>query len=309
MACQWRLPACVVALGDRLPAAAGALAPTPLVACDRSLVLAGELLAPPPCALPDCPFEPRRIIKLVNARRLANSPSAFRILGRLTVTEVELRELAAEAHVEGTQAAAGRLTAAHPQWWRGSAEVRVAVMVPASTSRLAYDAIALRAAAEVAERDLRAEGALRPSGVDFKAEVLDDGCDATLPFKYLTDALGTEFGALSAVAGPACAGAFADVARQSPALSLPVLAYTAQAPPPGGLALLAGGDGREPADAWAAFMEHAGWRRLALLSELATRSTLEVPRLRASVVAHLELGDGYHYSAIVEVGVYLKRLL
>ncbi|KAJ0182182.1 hypothetical protein K1T71_002904 [Dendrolimus kikuchii] len=297
LACQWRLHACVAALGAHLPRVAAALTPTPLVACDRALRLPGEQLAPPPCTHADCPFEARRILKVVNARQLANSPSAFRILSRLSVDEAELRELSAGVRD------ASAVAAAHPQWWRGGAEVRVAVMVPAATRRHAYDALALRAAAELAERDLRAEGALRVSGLDFKAELLDDGCEATLPFKYLTDALGTEFGALSAVAGPACAAAFADVARQSSALSLPVLAYTAQAPPPGGLALLAGGDGRLPADVWAAFMERVGWRRLALLSELATRSTLDVARLRADIIVHLELNpqdEAFDYGAVVE---------
>lgn len=246
-------------------------------------------LAPPPCTETHCPFESRRLVKLVNARQLTRSPSAYRILGRIVFEEQELVELAERSHTVGPEMAAREFVESRPRWASPPAEVRVAVIVPATSPRQVQDARALRAAAELAEKDiLETKGTLR-----FKVELVDGGCAATPAFKYLTDALGTEYGALSAVAGPACGAAFADVARQSPTLALPLLAYTPQAPPSDGgghLALLTGGDARLYTDAWATLLNHFGWRRLAVLSELSMRPALEVSRLRVdNILVHVEL--------------------
>ncbi|KAG6457919.1 hypothetical protein O3G_MSEX010563 [Manduca sexta] len=295
--CRWSLRAHVAVLGAHLLRAALALSATrPVLVCGRALEardfkpLTVRPLAPPPCTQTDCPFESRRLVKLVNARALAHSPSAYRMLGRLELNESDIRELQMRASTVGAEVAAREFVAARPGWAGPPGEVRVAVMVPATTSRDAFEVRALRAAAELAERDLRDHR----DRVRFKTELVDDGCAATPAFKYLTDALGTEYGALSAVAGPACGAAFADIARQSPALALPVLAYTAQAPPTGAagrLAVLAAGDARIYADAWASLLAHFGWRRVAVLSELATRPTLDTTRLRANVIIHVELTD------------------
>lgn len=282
-----------------------ALAPRPSLLCGRALdhnalaALGARALGPPPCLTARCPFEARRLIKLVNARSLARSPSALRALGRLTLDERELMALEESARVDGPRAAATRALAEHPAWAGGAGEVRVAVMIPATTRRDAWDAAALRAAAELAEEDEAREPAAFE--FDFKAELLDDACSGPRAFKYLTDALGTEFGALSAVAGPACGAAFGDVTRQSVALALPVLAYTAQAPPTAEgarLTLLAAGDARRESAAVAALLARLGWRRVAVLSEMATRAALDPARLGADVVAHVELpGDGERLDA------------
>ncbi|XP_022820642.1 ephrin type-A receptor 4-like, partial [Spodoptera litura] len=68
--------------------------------------------------------------------------------------------------------------------------------------------------------------------------------------------------------------------------------YTPQAPPPApaaSWALLAAGDARHYSAAWAAFAAHVGWRRVAVLSELATRAALDVTDLAADVLVHVEL--------------------
>ncbi|KAM3957698.1 LOW QUALITY PROTEIN: uncharacterized protein ACR2FA_008271 [Aphomia sociella] len=289
----------VVALGPRLAAAARALPTTALLLCDRAPELTAlahlraTRLGPPPCdGDAACPFEPRRLIKLVNARSLTRSPSALRVLARLYLDTEDLRELGINARSFGPQEAARTYMSTRLQV-ESPGEVRTAVLLPSNTSRQAYDARALIAAATLAERDIEAES---EAGVArFKTELTDDGCSAPRAYKYLTDALGTgEYGALSAVAGPACGAAFADVVRQSPAHVMPVLAYTAQAPPPppaAALTLLVAGDARLYADAWASFMAHFGWRRLAIISEPATRAWLDDTRLRADVIVHFELPD------------------
>lgn len=279
-----RLRVRVRAIGSCLTRIETSSTTAPSLVCARELDPTALGLTPigtPPCLATDdsCPFDPYRLVKLVNARELVYSPTASRILGRLAVTAAELREL-----VRRPASGAAALLERHREWTAGG-EVRVAVMIPASTPREAYDAAALRAAAVLAEQD-----AERDASVDFKVELLDDGCEATQAFKYLTDAPGAEYGALSGVAGPACGAAFADVARQSPGLRLPVLAYTPQAPPPGAsLALLAAGDARQFARAWTALAARLGWRRVSLLSELATRAAVDPADLGLDVVVHVEL--------------------
>ncbi|CAB3230296.1 unnamed protein product [Arctia plantaginis] len=279
-----RLRVRVRAIGSCLTRIDSSSATGPSLVCAREVDPAALRLTPigtPPCLATEdvCPFDPYRLVKVVNARELVYSPTASRILGRLAVTDVELREL-----VRRPATGARELVERHREWTAGG-EVRVAVMIPASTQREAFDGAALRAAAVLAEQD-----APRDDAVDFKVELLDDGCAATQAFKYLTDAPGAEYGALSGVAGPACGAAFADVARQSPGLRLPVLAYTPQAPPPGAaLSLLAAGDSRQYARAWAALAAQLGWRRVSLLSELATRATVDPADLGLDVVVHVEL--------------------
>lgn len=263
-----------------------------MLLCARELGLHTNqpgLLGTPPCINSNdiCPFDPFRFVKVVNARNLVYSPTAIRILGRLAITEVELRELVRQKRVAGSkeaQAAVAATVARHRKWTVGG-EVRVAVMIPASTAREAFNGTELHAAATLAEVD-----APLGDAVDFKVELNDDGCAATQAFEYLTIAPSAEYGGLSGVAGPACGTAFADVARQSPGLRLPTLAYTPQAPPPGAsLALLAAGDARLYTRAWAALMAKQGWRRVAVLSELATRAALDVPDLNEHVIVHVEL--------------------
>lgn len=247
-----------------------------------------KALAPTPCdtTAAICAFDPYRISKVVNERELY-SPSVISILGRIQLTEIELRDLIRQYRISGPKAAVTELLARHEAWTGPPREARTAVMVPAGTRREAFDASALRAAAVLAEED-----SAHSDTISFKVELLDDQCKSTLAFKYLTDALGAEFGALSGVAGPACGAAFADVARQSPTLAMPVLGYTPQAPPPppaAAFAVLAAGDARLYTKAWAAFAAHMGWQRVAVLSELATRAALDVAELVADVIVHVEL--------------------
>ncbi|XP_072937260.1 uncharacterized protein [Epargyreus clarus] len=288
------LRARVVALGARLPAVARALNGSGLV-CDWALEASefdtqlARPLGPPPCSQEDCPFESRRLIKLVKATALARSPASLRALLRLALAEKDLRELAAHVRTSDPIAAARNFLKDHPMHVLPR-EVRVTVFIPDGTPREVYDGIALTAAAASAEEDLEIRG--EPHGARFKVEVYDDRCDAAHAYKYLLDALGTsDYGALSAVAGPACGAAFADVARQSPAHALPVLAYSAQAAPPGARALLAAGDARAASAALGAWLAHMRWRRLVVLSEAATHATLDAARLQANIVEHLELAD------------------
>ncbi|XP_047041482.1 uncharacterized protein LOC124645677 [Helicoverpa zea] len=286
-----RLRVRVRRVGARLAALAARLR-RPLLLCSRDLPRKAlpsryAALAPPPCdTFQDiCAFDPFRLLKIVNEREL-HLPSAISVLGRLQLNETELQDFI-EQYRTAPEAAAAAVLARHSHWVGPPREARTAVMIPTGTHRESFDASALRAAAQLAEEDSNAT-----ETVSFKVELLYDRCASTLAFKYLTDALGAEFGALSAIAGPACGAAFADVARQSPTLSMPVLGYTPQAPPPAPaapFALLAAGDARQHTAAWAAVAAHMGWRRLAVLSELATRAALDVADLAADVILHVEL--------------------
>ncbi|XP_053607427.1 uncharacterized protein LOC128673532 [Plodia interpunctella] len=305
---EYGLYARVMSLGGRLAAAAAALNAREVIVCDRApdltqlARLSAHSLGPPPCRAacdparcrlyPDpCPFEPRRFLKLANARSLTRSTTAVRVLTQLWLDTDELRNLIVHAHLYGPVPAAHAYLKDHPQI-TPLGEVRTAVLIPANTSREAFDAPALIAAAALAEEDLLEAGV--PRTAHFKAELSDDGCAAPHAYKYLTDALGTgEYGALSAVAGPACGAAWADAARLSPAHMLPVLAYTQQsAPPPAAwLALLAAGDARDRSAAWGAALAHFGWRRLAVLSEPATRASFDQATLQVDVIVHVELSE------------------
>lgn len=310
------LRARVVALGAGLAAAARALA-RPLLVCDRAPELSplarlrARALGPPPCIGSDsCPFEPLRLIKIANVRYLARSPTALRTLVRLSFTAEELVELTIRARQDSPEIAAKAYIEAHPST-ASLGEVRVAVLLPVKTSREAYDARSFKSVAELVEKEINTE---RPSRTArFKIEVFDDGCSAPRAYKYLTDALGTgEYGALSAVAGPACGAAFADVARQAPAHAMPVLAYTPQAPPPppaDGLALLAAGDARLQTDLWVALLNTMNWRQLAVLSEVATWAGLDIARLNGADVTSSELPDDgdVHEDIITQVSSTLFR--
>lgn len=110
--------------------------------------------------------------------------------------------------------------------------------------------------------------------------------------QYLHDApVAGEYDSLSAVAGPACGSAFGDVARQGLEFRLPAIAYTPQALPTASLALLAAGDARVHASVLGALLARLGWRRIAVLSEPATRAALGAARLQADIVVHTELSD------------------
>ncbi|XP_045782233.1 uncharacterized protein LOC123878826 isoform X2 [Maniola jurtina] len=284
-----RLCAVVRNAGPALAAAAPS--PTaPFLVCDWEPRAAARALGPPPCDLADdadeCPFESRRLVKLVNARELARSHRALRVLARLRLDAAQYAELMRLTRRWGPAAAAARYVAAHPSRTLAR-EVRVAVLLPADTRRQAFDGAALAAAAALAEAELVAPGA----PLRFKVETYDDRCDAARAYRYLNDALNSrEYESLSAVLGPACGAAFADVARTAPGPvhSLPAVAYTAQAPP---AALLAAGDAREVATVLGALFVQLRWRRVAALSEPATRAALAAARLQADVVAHLELPD------------------
>ncbi|CAH2988979.1 unnamed protein product [Chilo suppressalis] len=304
-----KLYASVTFLGPRFMKIVEILSDRPFVVCDKTLQLSSfndkrKVLGPPPCQGTDpCPFEANRLIKIANVRALARYPSALRSLVRLSFTAEELSNLTSLA-VNGPEEAARLFVAAHPSaTWPG--EARVAVLLPASTMREAYEARSFESAAELVERELEHER--QPRAARFKVEVFDDACSAPRAYKYLTDALGTgEYGALSALAGPACGAAFADVARQSPAHALPVLAYTPQTPPPPpatALALLAAGDARQYSELWAAVLARMHWRRLAILSETATHSSLDVAKLQSYDVNHFELvddGTGIHKDLIAQ---------
>ncbi|XP_050670476.1 uncharacterized protein LOC126969201 [Leptidea sinapis] len=250
-------------------------------------------LGPPPCIDSDadrCYFESRRLVKLINTRALARSPAAVRALIRLNLKVSEIHELAERKRIKGAQDAALEFLSAHPIR-NVHLEVRVAVLIPKTTKKEVYDASALAAAAALAEADLEKEsvGIAR-----FKVETYDDHCDAARAYQYMIDALGTgEYSMLSAVVGPACGSAFADVARQGPTHGLPVLAYTAQVPtsPAAPFALLAAGDARLAASALAALMSHLGWRRVAAVTEPATRSALSTASLGVDFIVPLDLPE------------------
>ncbi|XP_013178726.1 PREDICTED: uncharacterized protein LOC106125862 [Papilio xuthus] len=229
-------------------------------------------------------------MKFANVRAIARSTAAVRALVRFRLDGEETRDLAARARSGiAPHAAAEEFLRAHPKSERRS-EVRVVVMVPSVTARQAHDAHALAAAAQLAEAHLEEAGA--PRAARFKVELFDDRCDVRQAYRYMFTALGTgEFGALSAMAGPACVAAFAEVARQSAAHALPLLAYSAQTAARGAAALLAAGEARDAAGALSALAQRLRWRRLAALSEPAARAALDASRLRVPLLVHLELPD------------------
>ncbi|CAK1602633.1 unnamed protein product [Parnassius mnemosyne] len=307
-ALKFQLRMQILSLGGHLAVTVTALAdPAPLF-CDwapewTDLALLPALrLGPPPCSpdtkhlidsVTDCPFESLRLMKFANVKSLARSTAAVRALVRFKLSSEEMRELIARARSGGDpDAIAMEFLNAHPKKERRG-EVRVVVMVPSVTAREAYQAPQLAAAAELVEADLEAAGV--PRTARLKVELFDDKCDVRQAYKYMLNALGTgEYGALSAVAGPACGGAFAAVARQSPAQLLPVLAYSAQAPAPGdapAAALLAAGDARDAAAALDALARRLAWRRAAALSEPAARAALDPSRLHLALEVHLDLPD------------------
>ncbi|CAG4969456.1 unnamed protein product [Parnassius apollo] len=255
-------------------------------------------LGPPPCSpytkqladsVTDCPFESLRLMKFANVKALARSTAAVRALVSFKLSSEEIRELTARARSGADpDVIATEFLDAHPKKERRG-EVRVVVMMPRVTAREAYEASQLAAAAELVEAELEVAGV--PRTARLKVELFDDKCDVRQAYKYMLNALGTgEYGALSAVAGPACGGAFAAVARQSPAHLLPVLAYSAQAPAPAA-ALLAAGDARDVAAALDALAHRLAWRRAAALSEPAARAALDPTRLHLALEVHLDLPD------------------
>ncbi|CAH2067727.1 unnamed protein product, partial [Iphiclides podalirius] len=295
----------ILALGDHLSAAATLFGVTTPLICDWAPEwsdlesMSATRLGPPPClsdmrrakdSTIDCPFESLRLMKFANVRALARSAAAVRALVRLRLDSEEMRDLMARARRGANpEVAAREFLEAHPKKEHRS-EVRVVVMVPNDTDREAYDAPALAAAAELVEADLEATGL--PRAARLKVELYDDKCDVRQAYKYMFNALGTgEYGALSAMAGPACGAAFSEVARQSPTHLLPVLAYSAQAPPPAAPALLAAGDARDAAAALDALARRLRWRRLVALSEPAARAAIDLERLHVPLDVHLELPD------------------
>ncbi|XP_068621207.1 uncharacterized protein [Battus philenor] len=301
---RFRLRLRVLPLGRQLPAVATALGVSAPLLCDWApewSALAGlhaVRLGPPPCpsnldltndSSADCPFESLRLMKLANIRALTHSTRAVRALVRLALDADEMRELTRRVLSAEPPEAARAFLAAHPRAERRG-EVRVAVMVPGETAREAYWAPALAAAAELLEADLEAAG--EPRAARLKVELYDDRCDARRAYRYVFRALGAgEFGALSAVAGPACAAPFAELARLSPAHALPLLAYSPQVSAGGAAALLAAGDARDASAALDALARRLHWRRLAALSEGSARAALDSSRLRVPVDVHVELPD------------------
>ncbi|CAH2104095.1 unnamed protein product [Euphydryas editha] len=283
-----------------LSAVTAALGPRSLICdWDPERIDFGELphrllssLGPPPCDTytdaNECPFESRRLVKLVNARALSHSRAALLTLLQLRLNTKELHEITQLARDTDPKQAAKQFLAAHPAT-NVIREVRVAVLLPNTTRRETYDASSLAAAAAVAEADLESDWS---GTIKFKTETYDDHCDATRAVQYLHDAPVTgEYDSLSAVAGPACGSVFGDVARQGLEFRLPAIAYTPQALPTASLALLAAGDARMYSSVFGALFEQLRWRRLAALSEPATRASLAAARLQADIVVHTELSD------------------
>ncbi|XP_063617249.1 uncharacterized protein LOC134790413 isoform X1 [Cydia splendana] len=262
----------------------------PFIACDALNVPPGRPLGPPPCTNSKdiaCIFEPYRVLKRVNRRAPELTLSALRVLTRLKLDEHQLAVLGKEARARGAVAAANEFLSKNPLAV-GASEVRVLVMLPDKTPReLQLEPRALAAAAALAELDEQSSS----HATRFKVETFDDECSGSTAYKHLSDALGTgEYGALSAVAGPACGAAFADVAKQTKSHVLPVLAYTPQAAE-GPYVLRAAGDARDEAAALGALLSAQSWRRIAALTEPSTRALLDSASLRADVVVHTELPD------------------
>ncbi|XP_045486353.1 uncharacterized protein LOC110999333 [Pieris rapae] len=250
-------------------------------------------LGPPPCKMDaeKCHFESRRVVKWINTRALARSPSAVRALRRLKINFSGLQELATKKRDYGVEAGALAFLSDHPV--RDNVrQLRVVTFLPEDTKREVYNSSALMAAAVLAARDL--EGLL-PGIATFKVQTYDDRCNAVQAYKYLIDALGTgDYDALTAAVGPACGVPFADVVRQGPSHRLPALAYTPQSPPSppaAPLALLAAGDARSIGSAVAAFSNSLGWRRMVSLSETATHSALATASFGVDFIVNLELPD------------------
>lgn len=124
-------------------------------------------LGPTPCDdfsdADRCPFESRRFMKLVNARALARSHSALMALLQLRIQSRELYELTQLAKFHDAKTAALMFVHRHPLKALIS-EIRVAVLLPATTTRETYDGISLAAAGALAEADLEKDW----SGIRFK---------------------------------------------------------------------------------------------------------------------------------------------
>lgn len=114
-------------------------------------------LGPPSCDTDaddnECPFESRRLVKLVNARALSHSRAALLTLLQLRLSTKELHEISQLARDTDSKRAAERFVSAHPAT-NVIREVRVAVLLPNTTRRETYDASSLAAAAALAEADL-----------------------------------------------------------------------------------------------------------------------------------------------------------
>lgn len=175
---QHGLYANVHPLGAALSDVATELGPRTLI-CDwnpERANLSGQVLhtlGPTPCdAFSDadrCPFESRRFIKLVNARALAGSHSALMALLQLRVKSRELYELTQLARFHDPKSAASVFEKRHPLKSLIS-EIRVAVLLPATTTRETYDGISLAAAGALAEADLEKNW----SGIRFKVNMINN---------------------------------------------------------------------------------------------------------------------------------------
>lgn len=102
-------------------------------------------------------------MKLVNARALARSHSALMALLQLRIQSRELYELTQLAKFHDAKTAALMFVHRHPLKALIS-EIRVAVLLPATTTRETYDGISLAAAGALAEADLEKDW----SGIRFK---------------------------------------------------------------------------------------------------------------------------------------------
>ncbi|CAG9133448.1 unnamed protein product, partial [Plutella xylostella] len=245
-------------------------------------------LPPPPCAaaaaardcsaasLPredECPFETRRLAKLLDESTAKYSPHVARRLQRLAFSAREVREQAAG----GAAAAAGRARGG-----AGAGAWRVLLLAPLGGRGGAGLAAAARAAEQAAG------GALR-------LDVQDARCSARRALYEVSDAV-TRRGA-AAVAGGACEEAAAAAAALAEVFGLPSLSYTAGAAGRG--RVLAAGAARQLGAALGALLAAQGWRRVAVLSDAGAAGGAGgggwAALLGAQVLLHHVLPDHDHY--------------
>ncbi|KAJ2953940.1 hypothetical protein O0L34_g1576 [Tuta absoluta] len=305
----------IIALGDKLyeidHQLNTALADRAVIACDWAPELTSlnkylpETLGPPPCKGPPCPFESRRIVKYMHTSPYRTIRNVLQTVQNFYFTEDNLAKFIKDSINKGPEQAAEEYIQRHP-YIRPQETVKFAIYLPYQVDRDAYNSNALNVAAILANVDINKEQETEDKVPPIWIKVLayNDKCESKGVYFNLWDSLSSgEFEQLAVVAGPACGVAWADGARHFAILNLPQVAYTPQVPVPRReedprLQILAAGDARHAASAITALVNNLGWRRVAALSEPATRFLLEPMSNVVDIVINREVPEnGFKESA------------
>ncbi|KAI5636059.1 protein tyrosine kinase domain-containing protein [Phthorimaea operculella] len=287
----------------------GVLVDRAVIACDWAPELTSlkklfnETLGPPPCEEPPCPFESRRLVKYMHTSPYRTIRNVLQTVQNFHFTEALLVDFINISMTKGPEQAAKIYFQNYP-YKRAQETVNFAIYLPYQVDRDAYNSYALDVAAILANAHINKEQENEVPLVLYKILTYNDKCESKGVYFNLWDSLSSgDFEQLAMVAGPACGVAWADGARHFAILNLPQVAYTPQVPVPRReedlrLQLLAAGDARHAASAITALANDLGWRRVAALSEPATRFLLEPISNVVELVVNKEVPeDGFKESA------------